>query len=189
MDRGRGDKLFCIGRQKIRLEESSRYAKPRWIPVLDNQYKLKKMNRAKVLIQITTNVKPPAPELMTEIEKNMVQWETLKETLDTGDLILFSKHGWQQSLMESKAKMQWSHIGMVINIPQYHFLLLWELCFESDSSKNVQTFSFEDFPLYLNSVYKDKSLTKSGTETLQNSKEEKKEMKKEKEKKEIKKAK
>ena len=161
MDRGLGDKLYCIGRQKLRIEEASRYAKPRWIPVLDNQYKMKKMNRAKMLVQITTNVKPPTPEVMEEIEKNMVEWNTVKQTLDTGDLILFSKLGWQQSLMDTKAKRQWSHIGMIINIPQYKFLLMWELCFPFDGVQAMnlpQTYTFEDFPLFINNIYKSERL-------------------------------
>ena len=162
--------------------------------MLDNHYKLKTiLNRGKLLIQILSDVEPPKKEVVEEIEKNTLQWNTMKDILDTGDLvfliynffffiyfnfflflyflffisflfffyyfilflikkkILFSDTNWNSTLYENVVN-QFSHVGIVVKVPQYNFMLVWEMVpeWKEEEKEGIQIneYNFSDFPLF-----------------------------------------
>lgn len=49
-----------------------------------------------------------------------------RHKLQTGDLVLFSGKGPFSDLIKFGTLSRWSHIGMILNIPEYDFLTVWE---------------------------------------------------------------
>ena len=63
---------------------------------------------------------------MTDVKKRMAQYDKLRPDLDTGDLVLFSGKGGVSAGIKWFTLSRWSHIGMVLNLPDWNMLLLWE---------------------------------------------------------------
>ncbi|PTQ89986.1 hypothetical protein [Agitococcus lubricus] len=55
-------------------------------------------------------------------------YQTLKQQLQTGDLVLFSGTSWSSRLVQVFTLSRWSHIALVVRLPEYpDQLLLWEV--------------------------------------------------------------
>jgi len=55
-----------------------------------------------------------------------MKYEDIRDTLDTGDIVLFSGKGRISGLIKWVTKSEWSHIGMVLRLVEWNMLLLWE---------------------------------------------------------------
>lgn len=53
-------------------------------------------------------------------------YSDIRETLGTGDIILFSGKGGISSLIKRFTMSRWSHIGMVVRAAEWDMVLLWE---------------------------------------------------------------
>ena len=56
----------------------------------------------------------------------LVNYDDLRRSLKTGDIVLFAGSNWISRLIKFGTRGRWSHIGMVIKIPDYNIVLLWE---------------------------------------------------------------
>jgi hypothetical protein len=60
--------------------------------------------------------------------KKRISYHTLSPQLKTGDLVLFAGTSWSSRIVQLFTFSQWSHIGVVVRLPQYdNQPLLWEL--------------------------------------------------------------
>ena len=55
-----------------------------------------------------------------------VHYNDLRGSLKTGDIVLFVGKSWTSWLIKFGTRGKWSHVGMVIKIPDYDIVLLWE---------------------------------------------------------------
>ena len=53
-------------------------------------------------------------------------YESIRDTLDTGDLVLFSGTSHVSNFLKLCTFSKWSHVGMVVRIPDWDQVLLWE---------------------------------------------------------------
>ena len=53
-------------------------------------------------------------------------YSAIRATLKTGDIVLFSGKGHFSNLIKLGTFSKWSHVGMVLKLPEYDFLTLWE---------------------------------------------------------------
>lgn len=53
-------------------------------------------------------------------------YSSIRGDLKTGDIVLFSGKGAFSSVIKYGTMSRWSHVGMVLNIPEYDFLTIWE---------------------------------------------------------------
>jgi hypothetical protein len=53
-------------------------------------------------------------------------YDAIRGVLQTGDLVLFSGKGEISSIIKWATKSDKSHVGMVLRIPEYDMVLLWE---------------------------------------------------------------
>ncbi|WP_257283201.1 hypothetical protein [Endozoicomonas sp. SESOKO1] len=51
---------------------------------------------------------------------------SIRNSLKTGDLVLFSGKGAFSDIIKYGTLSKWSHCGMVLRIPEYDFLTIWE---------------------------------------------------------------
>lgn len=50
----------------------------------------------------------------------------IRDSLKTGDLLLFSGKGTISDLIKHITSAKWSHIGMVVRVPEFEMVLCWE---------------------------------------------------------------
>ncbi len=50
----------------------------------------------------------------------------LREELNTGDIILFSGKGGISAGIKWGTLSQWSHVGMILKLPEYDYVTIWE---------------------------------------------------------------
>lgn len=53
-------------------------------------------------------------------------YNTIRGELNTGDVVLFSGKGAFSDIIKYGTLSKWSHCGMVLKIPEYDFLTVWE---------------------------------------------------------------
>ena len=53
-------------------------------------------------------------------------YEEIRGLLDTGDIVLFSGGGFTSNLIKFGTLSEWSHIGLVLKLPEHDLILLWE---------------------------------------------------------------
>jgi hypothetical protein len=53
-------------------------------------------------------------------------YEKVRDTLDTGDLVLFSGKGNIPAAIKWLSGSKWNHVGMVLKLEEWDMLLLWE---------------------------------------------------------------
>ncbi len=53
-------------------------------------------------------------------------YSTIRNELKTGDLVLFSGKGAFSDIIKYGTLSKWSHVGMILHIPEYDFLTVWE---------------------------------------------------------------
>ena len=56
----------------------------------------------------------------------MTTYADMRGNLKTGDLVLFSGKGRISRLIQFGTASKWSHVGMVVVLPEFDFVLLWE---------------------------------------------------------------
>ncbi len=56
----------------------------------------------------------------------MISYSIIRNELKTGDLVLFSRQGAFSDLIKYGAVGPFSHVGMVVRIPEYDLLTIWE---------------------------------------------------------------
>jgi hypothetical protein len=72
---------------------------------------------------MTQNPPPPAaPPPVGDV----VDYRDIRADLRTGDLLLFGGRTWFSHLVEAFSDSPWSHVGMVMRLPQYDFVCLYE---------------------------------------------------------------
>jgi hypothetical protein len=53
-------------------------------------------------------------------------YESMRPLLTTGSIILFSGKGLVSAAIKTITQCHWSHVGMVIKLPEYDFICVWE---------------------------------------------------------------
>lgn len=61
-----------------------------------------------------------------EKDKEIVQYDWMRDELRTGDIVLFSGTGLISMGIQFASRSPWSHVGMVIKDEEWDMLLLWE---------------------------------------------------------------
>lgn len=56
----------------------------------------------------------------------MISYSIIRSELKTGDLVLFSGKGAFSDIIKYGTLSKFSHVGMVMRIPEYDFLTIWE---------------------------------------------------------------
>lgn len=56
----------------------------------------------------------------------MVNYQDIRDTLQTGDIVLYSGHTLFSLAIKLSIKSNWSHCGMVIKLEEHNFLSIWE---------------------------------------------------------------
>lgn len=56
----------------------------------------------------------------------MATYSEIRDQLGTGDVVLFSGKGGISNLIKNFTRSKWSHVGMVLCIPESDMVLLWE---------------------------------------------------------------
>ena len=59
-------------------------------------------------------------------EKNAMKYIDIRDELKTGDIVLFSGTGPISMLIRLTTRSRWSHIGMIVKVPDFDMVLLWE---------------------------------------------------------------
>ncbi len=54
------------------------------------------------------------------------EYKEIRDELNTGDIVLFSGKGNISAGIKWATFSRWSHVGMVLKLPEYDFLALWE---------------------------------------------------------------
>lgn len=55
-----------------------------------------------------------------------MKYSKIRDSLATGDIVLFSGKGAFSDLIKYASMSRWSHVGMVLKIPEYDFVTVWE---------------------------------------------------------------
>ena len=56
----------------------------------------------------------------------MIPYESIRHELDTGDLVLFRGNSLFSRLIQRATRSSWSHVAMVMRLPEYDMLALYE---------------------------------------------------------------
>ncbi len=56
----------------------------------------------------------------------ITSYSEIRNKLKTGDLVLFSGKGAFSDIIKYGTLSKWSHVGMVLKIPEYDFITVWE---------------------------------------------------------------
>ena len=56
----------------------------------------------------------------------MTRYADIRHELDTGDIVLFRGQTLFSRLIQRATRSAWSHVAMVMRLPEYDFLALWE---------------------------------------------------------------
>ncbi len=55
-----------------------------------------------------------------------VSYDSIRDELDTGDIVLYSGKGHVSSIIKLGTFSRWSHVGMVLRLREYDFITIWE---------------------------------------------------------------
>jgi hypothetical protein len=55
-----------------------------------------------------------------------VPYAEIRDTLMTGDIVLFHGLGWESDIIQVVALSQWTHVAMVVRSPEIDYPLIWE---------------------------------------------------------------
>lgn len=53
-------------------------------------------------------------------------YEAIRDELKTGDIVLFSGKGLISAGIKWSTSSRWSHVGMILRLPEYDFITIWE---------------------------------------------------------------
>ena len=56
----------------------------------------------------------------------MVNYQDIRSTLKTGDIVLYSGHSLFSMAIKLATRSSWSHCGMVVKLEEYDFITIWE---------------------------------------------------------------
>jgi len=70
-----------------------------------------------------------------------MKYSDIRESLNTGDIVLFSGNGYISTIIQRLDQSKWSHVGILLKFDQYDSLLLFESTTLSNL-KDVKTNSF-----------------------------------------------
>jgi hypothetical protein len=59
------------------------------------------------------------------VEKT-IHYSEIRDTLLTGDIVLFHGLGWENDIIEVVELSQWTHVAMVVRSPEIDYPLIWE---------------------------------------------------------------
>lgn len=79
------------------------------------------------------------------IEINLQNYEEIRSDLQTGDLLFFSGDHWLSSLIRSRSRSAWSHIGVVIRLEELNRVFLIESVLENGIRMVPMSFVFKDY--------------------------------------------
>ena len=60
------------------------------------------------------------------VRPSMAAYDKIRDTLHTGDLVLFEGTSLFSRIIQRASGSQWSHVGMVMRLPEYDYLALYE---------------------------------------------------------------
>jgi hypothetical protein len=60
------------------------------------------------------------------MDEKTVQYAEIRDTLMTGDIVLFHGLGWENDIIEVVELSQWTHVAMVVRVPEIDYPLIWE---------------------------------------------------------------
>ena len=66
-----------------------------------------------------------------------MRYPAIRPSLDTGDIVLFSGKGGISAGIKWFTTSRWSHVGMVLKLPDHDLIMLWESTTLSDLSNSV----------------------------------------------------
>jgi hypothetical protein len=55
-----------------------------------------------------------------------VSYAGIRDSLMTGDILLFHGLGWESDIIRLVEMSQWSHVAMIVKVPEIEFPLIWE---------------------------------------------------------------
>jgi hypothetical protein len=55
-----------------------------------------------------------------------VLYAEIRDTLMTGDIVLFHGLGWESEIIQVMELSQWTHVAMVVRVPEIDYPLIWE---------------------------------------------------------------
>src|SRR5512136_1298815 len=50
----------------------------------------------------------------------------IRDSLMTGDIVLFHGLGWDSGVVQFLEQSRWTHVGMVVRVPEIEYPLIWE---------------------------------------------------------------
>jgi len=56
----------------------------------------------------------------------MQTYESIRDTVDTGDIVLFSGKGGASAVIQLLTRSKWSHVGMIVRQRDWDMVLVWE---------------------------------------------------------------
>lgn len=71
-----------------------------------------------------------------------MKYSEIRNKLKTGDIILFSGKGLISAGIMAMTRSPWSHVGMVLKLPEYDFIVIWESTTLS-KAKDLRSDSFK----------------------------------------------
>ena len=60
------------------------------------------------------------------VGKKTVPYDEIRDTLMTGDIVLFHGLGWESDIIQVVELSQWTHVAMVVRAPEIDYPLIWE---------------------------------------------------------------
>lgn len=79
-----------------------------------------------------------------------IKYQSIRKELKTGDIVLFSGKGGISTGIKWGTLSKWSHVGMVLKLPEYDFVTVWEsttLSNTIDLDKNIPRKGVQLVPL------------------------------------------
>ena len=58
--------------------------------------------------------------------ENTVPYSSIRDALKTGDIVLFQGVGWESDIVEVVELSPWTHVAMVVRVPDIEFPMIWE---------------------------------------------------------------
>ncbi len=60
------------------------------------------------------------------VDMRSVSYVEMRDSLMTGDIVLFHGLGWDSDVIQILEQSQWTHVGMVVRVPELEYPLIWE---------------------------------------------------------------
>jgi hypothetical protein len=60
------------------------------------------------------------------VGKQVVDYTEIRDTLATGDIVLFHGLGWESDLIQVVELSPWTHVAMIVRAPEIEYPMIWE---------------------------------------------------------------